>query len=205
MLRSLEIRWFYGNTVPNSVIHWFEADLPGKIPLTPEPSREDYYLSLKETDSLGIKLSRNRLQIKRRTKTFDFFLEGGTKIGRAEYWIRLDLYDKLPKRELLPLLARFDWILVNKGRIQRKYKFLKNALVQVPSIQLDPDCAIEITKLTLNNMSSWTMAVEVFDIGHLTSKRLSAAVKILLSRYPLNLDLTDSYSYPGWLLAQTVE
>ena len=68
MLIYFELRWFYTNTVPEPVEEWFRNGLgvANCLPLNPEPPRDDYYLPIEGSDSLGIKLSRKRLELKER-------------------------------------------------------------------------------------------------------------------------------------------
>ena len=125
VLISFELRWFYTDRVPEPVEKWFRNGLgvSNSLPLNPEPPRDDYYLPIEGSDSLGIKLSRKRLELKeRRQDSKNFYIEGGIS-GLAEYWTGWEWYDNNPGLGLEALLNRFNWIKVNKNRLQRKYIF----------------------------------------------------------------------------------
>ncbi len=80
MLRSLELRWFIKGILPTDIYKWFTDILPGNETFEEKP-RSDYYLPT-QSDDLGIKFSRQQLQVKiRKDKVnlgFDWFLNNET-------------------------------------------------------------------------------------------------------------------------------
>ena len=86
MLRSLELRWFIKGILPTDVYHWFTDILPGNETFEEKP-RSDYYLPT-QSDNLGIKFSRQQLQVKIRKDKVNFTLNNNNIQGSLEYWIR---------------------------------------------------------------------------------------------------------------------
>jgi len=80
VLFSFELRWFYRDTIPEPVEEWFRTGVGfvDNLPLNPKLTREDYYLPIEGSDSLGIKLSRKRLELKERHQdSKHFYGDGG--------------------------------------------------------------------------------------------------------------------------------
>jgi hypothetical protein len=203
VLISFEVRWFYADRVPEPVEKWFRTGLgvANSLPLNPEPPREDYYLPVEGSDFLGIKLSRKRLELKeRRQDSKHFYVEGGIS-GLAEYWTRWEWNDNNPGLGLEALLNRFNWIRVNKSRLQRKYIVLSDGLSEIPNTRFDADCAIEITGLELHGYPWWSLGLDSYSDYAWSYRNLSVAAIQLLSNFPMAKPKMDhSYGYPNWIL-----
>ena len=96
MLRSLELRWFFKGILPIPVYQWFIDILPGNEKFEEKP-RVYYYLATQSID-LGVKFSRQQLQVKIRKYNVDFTWNNNNIQGSLEYWIRYD-WDYLPNQE----------------------------------------------------------------------------------------------------------
>ena len=131
MLRSLELRWFFKGILPLSVYQWFTDILPGNEKFEEKP-RTDHYLATQSID-LGLKFSRQQLQVKIRKYNVDFTLNNNNIQGSLEYWIRYDWNDLHIKEntKIDKLYERFSSIKIDKKRIIRKYKILDNQLVHI--------------------------------------------------------------------------
>jgi len=203
VLFSFELRWFYRDGIPKPVEDWFKSGLSygNSLPLNPELPREDYYLPVEDSDSLGIKLSRKRLELKeRRQDTKDFYSENGIR-GVAEYWTRWEWNDNHPELGLEGFLNRFNWIMVKKNRLQRKYMILDDGLSEIPNTRIDAECAIEITALELHGDPWWTLGLDSYSDYEQGYKKLLIAANQLLSNIPMAKPRkNDSYSYPNWVL-----
>lgn len=203
MLFSFELRWFYADTIHEPVEEWFRTGLgiADSLPLNPELPREDYYLPIEGSDSLGIKLSRKRLELKERRQDAKQFY-GDSGISRiAEYWTRWEWNDNNHGLGLEALLKRFNWIKVNKNRLQRKYKISSGGLREILNTRLDAQCAIEITRLELYGHLWWSLGLDSYgDYVH-GYKNLLKAANQLLSNFPMAKPKMDhSYGYPNWIL-----
>src|ERR687897_488330 len=122
MLRSLELRWFFKGILPLPVYQWFTDILLGNEKIEEKP-RVDYYLATQSID-VGLKFSRQQLQLKIKKYNVDFTLNNNNIQGSLEYWIRYD-WDYIYNQENTKtdeLYDRFSPIKIDKKRLIRKYK-----------------------------------------------------------------------------------
>lgn len=213
MLRSLELRWFFKGILPIRVYQWFTDILPGNEKFEEKP-REDYYLATQSID-LGVKFSRQQLQVKIRTDNVDFTLNNNNIQGSLEYWIRYD-WDYLHNKENTKkdkLYDRFSSIKIDKKRLIKKYKILDNQLIQIP-IQntTDTQCSIEITKINVKEQAWSTLGFDwflnnkipesTFIVDYITNnKTFNKTIEELFNQYP-DLKITqipNSFGYPYFL------
>lgn len=207
MIFSFELRWFYTDRIPEPVEGWFRTGLgfANSLPLNPELPREDYYLPIEASDSLGIKLSRKRLELKERRQDSKHFYGDSGISGIAEYWTRWEWNDNNPALGLEALLKRFNWIKVNKSRLQRKYMILSEGLSEIPNTRVDAECAIEITGLELHGHPWWSLGLDSYSDYEQGYKNLSIAANQLLSNFPMAKPKKDhSYGYPNWILKNNI-
>jgi len=214
MLRSLELRWFYKGILPISVYQWFTDILPGNEKSEEKP-RTDYYLAPQSID-LGVKFSRQQLQVKIRTDNVYFTLNNNNIQGSLEYWIRYD-WDSLHNQENTKtdkLYDRFSSIRIDKKRLIRKYKILDNQLIQIPLTNMtDTQCSIEITKIKVKEQAWYTLGFDwflynnkkpesAFIADYITNnKTLNKTIEELFNQYP-DFKITqklNSFGYPYFL------
>ncbi len=213
MLRSLELRWFFNDILPIDVYQWFTDILPGNETFEEKP-RADYYLTTQSED-LGVKLSRQQLQVKIRKENIDFTLNNNNIQGSIEYWIRYD-WDDLHNEEntkIYKLYDRFSSIKIDKKRLIRKYKILDNKLIQIPLPNTtDIQCSIEITKINVKEQVWSTLGFDWFlnnkipeytiIVDYLTNnKTFKKTIKELFNQYT-NFKITkkhNSFGYPYFL------
>lgn len=213
MLRSLELRWFFKGILPIRVYQWFTDILPGNEKFEEKP-RDDYYLATQSID-LGVKFSRQQLQVKIRTDNVDFTLNNNNIQGSLEYWIRYD-WDYLHNKENTKkdkLYNRFSSIKIDKKRLIRKYKILDNQLIQIP-IQntTDTQCSIEITKINVKEQTWSTLGFDwflnnkipesTFIVDYITNnKTFNKTIEELFNQYPgfKITQIPNSFGYPYFL------
>lgn len=213
MLRSLELRWFFKGILPIRVYQWFTDILPGNEKFEEKP-REDYYLATQSID-LGVKFSRQQLQVKIRKYNVGFTLNNNNIQGSLEYWIRYD-WDYLHNKENTKrdkLYDRFSSIKIDKKRLIKKYKILDNQLIQIP-IQntTDTQCSIEITKINVKEQTWSTLGFDwflnnkipesTFIVDYISNnKTFNKTIEELFNQYP-DLKITqipNSFGYPSFL------
>ena len=213
MLRSLELRWFFKGILPIRVYQWFTDILPGNEKFEEKP-RTDYYLATQSID-LGVKFSRQQLQVKIKKYNVGFTLNNNNIQGSLEYWIRYD-WDYLHNKENTKkdkLYTRFSSIKIDKKRLIRKYKILDNQLIQIP-IQntTDTQCSIEITKINVKEQAWSTLGFDwflnnkipesTFIVDYITNnKTFNKTIEELFNQYP-DLKITqipNSFGYPSFL------
>jgi hypothetical protein len=214
MLRSLELRWFYKGILPISVYQWFTDILPGNEKFEEKP-RTDYYLAPQSSD-LGVKFSRQQLQVKIRKYNVGFTLNNNNIQGSLEYWIRYD-WDYLHNQENIKsdkLYDRFSSIRIDKKRLIRKYKILDNQLIQIPLTNMtDTQCSIEITKIKVKEQAWSTLGFDwflynnkkpesTFIVDYITNnKTFNKTIEELFNQYP-DFKITqkiNSFGYPYFL------
>lgn len=213
MLRSLELRWFFKGILPIRVYQWFTDILPGNEKFEEKP-RDDYYLATQSID-LGVKFSRQQLQVKIRTDNVDFTLNNNNIQGSLEYWIRYD-WDYLHNKENTKkdkLYDRFSSIKIDKKRLIKKYKILDNQLIQIP-IQntTDTQCSIEITKINVKEQTWSTLGFDwflnnkipesTFIVDYITNnKTFNKTIEELFNQYPgfKITQIPNSFGYPYFL------
>jgi hypothetical protein len=214
MIKSLELRWFFKDILPINIYQWFENILPGNEKFEEEP-RSDYYL-IPQSEDLGVKLSRQQLQIKVRKDYVNFSLKNNNNIqGILEHWTRYSwnsLYTTENKK-IDTFYDRFSYIKVDKKRLIRKYKISDDMLIQIPiSNIIDTKCSIEITKINVKEQIWSTLAFDWFldnnkndttiSIDHITNKKIfNKTIKVLFDQYPDDriTKKINSFSYPCFL------
>lgn len=213
MLRSLELRWFFKGILPIRVYQWFTDILPGNEKFEEKP-RTDYYLATQSID-LGVKFSRQQLQVKIKKYNVGFTLNNNNIQGSLEYWIRYD-WDYLHNKENTKkdkLYDRFSSIKIDKKRLIRKYKILDNQLIQIP-IQntTDTQCSIEITKINVKEQAWSTLGFDwflnnkipesTFIVDYITNnKTFNKTIEELFNQYPgfKITQIPNSFGYPYFL------
>jgi hypothetical protein len=211
MLRSLELRWFFKGILPIPVYQWFTDILPGNEKFEEKP-RADHYLATHSID-LGVKFSRQQLQVKIRKYNVDFTVNNNNIQGSLEYWIRYDWDYLHPQGNTItePIYDRFSSIIkIDKKRLLRKYKVLDNQLVQIPlSNTTDTQCSIEITTINVKKQTWSTLGFDwflnnkipesIFIVDYITNnKTFNKTIEELFNQYP-DLHLTqkpNSFGYP---------
>jgi len=213
MLRSLELRWFIKGILPTDIYKWFTDILPGNETFEEKP-RSDYYLTT-QSDDLGIKFSRQQLQVKIRKDKVNYTLNNNNIQGSLEYWTRYDWNDLHNKEntKIDKLYERFSSIKIDKKRLIKKYKILDNQLVQISLSNLtDPQCSIEITEITMKEQAWFTLGFDWFlnnEIpefptidGYITNNEpFNKTIKELFNQYTIYkiTNTPNSFGYPYFL------
>ena len=212
MLKSLELRWFFKDTLPINIYQWFEKILPGNEKFEEEP-RSDYYL-IPQSEDLGVKLSRQQLQIKIKKNNVNFSLKNNNIQGILEHWIRYS-WNSVSSTEskTIDTFEKFSYIKVDKKRLIRKYKISDDIPIQIPlSNIIDTKCSIEITKINVKGQTWSTLAFDWFldnnkndiaiSIDHIINNKIfNKTIKVLFDQYPEDriTKKINSFSYPSFL------
>lgn len=197
MLESTEIRWFFEGTLPHEIKENFKNN-ESKNSIE---NRIDYYLVLKDTDYVGIKLRNSRLEIKWRRKIFQFNFPESEIEGKIENWTRWEWNDKASFLEIESIFKNNEsnpWVKVNKKRMQRKFDIYEGKIETISPGELHADFAMEITELIANSQTWWS-----FSLDSLTGKDILYFSEIIENQIPdhsqMNLKKEWSYGYPQWL------
>ncbi|WGV26302.1 hypothetical protein [Halotia branconii] len=199
MLTTNELRWFYPGTIPTDIKIWFQQNCLIDRMQPPE-EREDQYLYAPKCDYLGIKLRQGRLEIKWRKAEFGEVRLGQYAEGKVEKWAKWMCNDPTGESfQPAMVLENSTWINVHKVRYSQSYKVSSDLSVQqvVTNESNDNGCNVEITNLTIQSNTWWSLAFEAFGKDNLLMDNLKATANLILKTYQgSKLLAANSYAYP---------
>lgn len=191
---TAEVRWFFTDEAPSQVLHWFQR---GEREPELQPPREDFYLCLKDRDSLGIKLREGKIEVKQRHSDEGIVRFSERVAGRVEHWrkwsYKLDQAEAALAGIQTPAGA---WLGVKKERQLRKYEITDSEqLIPVPASDYpEQGCDIELTTVMIGDQTWWSLCLEAFgDENRLQANLWLAARQIFTGAEPV--DFEDKYSY----------
>ncbi|MCO6175627.1 hypothetical protein NHF50_11295 [Flavobacterium sp. NRK F10] len=207
MLKSAEVRWLLNKGQEKQIEHWF-ATYDQQFGLEDNYPRYDYYLSLPDIDSLGIKIRDPRemkeglvshVEIKKQieeNKTFKFneHIE-----GQLNTWIKYSI--KLVDAPLIVEIlnsgnATTGWIPVAKDRLILKYDLNTRKLVSATTF-VDEGCGIELTRFKLKEKSIYTFGFEAFSKSDQEKRNLFRTLPLIFESVgKIELNKKNSKSYP---------
>lgn len=200
MLSSLEVRWFYGGSIPRDVLSWFDLEREKSAQQTP---RTDYYLRLAHEDSLGIKLREGKLELKQRQRQNGVIHFHERVAGIVEHWCKWGFGLAELDPDLCDLSAATPaWIGVYKERILRKYQITEagKAMVADPEAYLEQGCHLELTHIHIEEKQGWSLGLEAFGNPQSLEKVLLITARhVFLDEAVPTLQSEDSCGYPEWL------
>jgi hypothetical protein len=202
LVTSLELRWFFDESLSKSVEEWFRKSLPDSE-ISDANKRDDTYLLQPSLEDFGIKLREGKLEIKWREFAEPHQAAYGIS-GQIERWHKWDWSDaKGPTNEDVAAfcIPAGPWITVEKARRQRKYRWESGFVPASPKEILSNGVAVEITELTLQTRRYSSVLIESF-APELSSQRqlLMAGLEYLWRDYPKPMPPQQcSYGYPRWL------
>ena len=201
MKRSVEVRWFYREQLPEKVREWFcSAKLCGK-----EAPRNDHYLVLPGSNEVGVKVRDGRkLEVKARTRMpRPFSLATGASVGRQDEWVKWSHEDRDVAGRLAALKGSApEWVPVAKQRWLRDFRVDAAGQAEETDADrtIDSGCKVELSEVKVHDSHWWTLALETFGEGNRPAS-LELVARHFLRVLPHGLALTDrdSMAYPEWL------
>lgn len=202
MLLTAEVRWFYRGTLPEEILRWFQQDQLGEH-LAPPEEREDWYLYSPENDYMGIKLRQGRLEIKWRIAELGVVHFGDSVEAKAEKWGKWLCEDPTAQSfQPTDVMGEKAWIGVKKVRWQRQYQVLPGKPITAVPVNesIDQGCTVELTQLSINGDTWWSLAFEAVGEDDKLMDTLQAIANWVFKTYSgLELQAEDSFAYPRWL------
>lgn len=200
MLPSVEARWFIRGTAPKEALEWIN-----RWELAPATSedREDHYLRLPDTVSIGVKLREGKFEVKRRDIDLGVITFGPRVTGRLALWRKWSFKVADDGGNRAP---DGHWVTVGKERFLRKYSKETSGLIAVsPKGFPARGCTVELTHLHVRGTEWWSVGFEAFspDEGELRDTLTLAAEKCFQSEDHPTLDAEDSFDYPEWLASMS--
>lgn len=199
---SAEIRWFWHNTPPPTLEHWFRSPDPHGLGAGGGNLREDEYFRDPGQGELGLKRRGGKpgIEVKGLVAADWSTLAAAPFTGRVELWTK---WTSEP-------LKVTSTILTKKTRWLRKFD---TAGAHPTEIELNeeekpkdgralPDlgCNVELTKVELLDGDIWwTLGFESFGTVNTVAASLQAAAATLAARKPPAINDGIVASYPVWL------
>lgn len=192
--RSDEVRWFRRGKLPDSMLEWFGARAADV------EVREDVYLVATQLPNLSVKI-RGGEQLD--VKVFRGTLGDERVPGRARGWI--DCWEKWTfpfDSAVANPPSKPGWIVVGKERRLRSFVLVDGVAVPADRGGGDPECAVELTAVTLGGKPWWTLGFEATGSAEGRRAVLDAASLVMFEHAlpdGLRLQLTSSCSYAALL------
>ncbi len=198
MFPTDEVRWFFKGEIPPPVTAWFEAQV---CTLPAQPPRIDYYLRLRDDDSLGIKLREGRIEVKQREGAGELIHLGEQAAGWVESWRKWSF--SLAEAETA-VTETAHWLGVWKRRRWCLFDVRENGrIIPTPTTAiLEQGCACELTEIRLADSADWWWSLGFEAFGETDGRRerlLRVAQQFLEPANAPVLAVDNSYSYPAWL------
>ena len=197
MDHTLEVRWFYPGSPPASVVDWIT-----EIGAEQESERTDLYL-VSDDPAMNVKLREGKIQTKHRigeTVSIHFATENGETVsGQRERWVKWS-FPLNGTHELHDHDPTGLWVPVHKKRLQREVDDDDQADLLDTLVEDNPtDAAIELTQVTANGASAWTICVESEGRPDGLPGTLRQMGDHLLQDIPQTLERDASYGYASWI------
>lgn len=198
----MEVRWFLTGTAPKEVEQWFRRGYvsPKDAPIDDE-ARDDIYLSLPDSEALGIKLrAGKKIEVKQRlsssgVQTLRAGIEGG-----VEQWVKWS-FDLMARND--EIASPGYWTVIKKRRLLRKFAVIaaeKVTVVDAVNQRPDEGCNMELAWLEVNGKKWWSLGFESFGKLDTVEKNLRLVLEQVLPdpNFP-EMRAEQSYAYPAWL------
>ena len=199
---SAEIRWFLGGDVPRDVCDWYNRS-PHKHTY---PERTDTYLLFPHAETVGAKFREDRFEIKSFVREMDPPVIKDNIVGKIELWEKWSLAGSSVSQLFKEIQDnKALWVDVIKTRTLRKYSTDGDDIQEMDASgrQGFPDdgCNVELTEITIENKSYWSIGFEAFSTKKDLTDNLLLTISLFFESYDIDLKLAeeDSISYPAFL------
>lgn len=198
MLYSAEVRWFYHEPRPESILNWFCTNKS----LSPEDPRMDHYLVFPGSESVGIKIREGKFEAKALRGASEIVQYPYNISGRSECWIKWSYEKEAVKTWVQAILSEsHGWVDVTKVRWLRKFSLDHPELLEVSDDERPKEgCNVELTQLTIAGEEWWSFAFEAFgEPGQVREYLQKVAEHFFSIHPPILFQAINSCPYPVWL------
>jgi len=196
---TTEVRWFDKGSIPPAMKSWFTKIHPK---VWTEAERTDFYYSLPNDDTIGIKLRENRIEIKKRQAVSKPIRFTPQATGAIETWEKRSI-------ALHPAGINFDeiatdaiWVGVRKRRNLQRYRLIES-LAPIPIAyhrRAPQEFTLELSQIRIGKEHRWTIAFEFYETTNIPISKIQNIIKETLISLPeLMLDSHLSFGYPRLL------
>jgi hypothetical protein len=224
MVASQEVRWFLNNSLDAypGVKLWVENFCPVKKEETVVPpqwqgrlgNKPDIYLIIPEQTDMGIKWREGQLQIKGLQSSLGTQLFDGGYTGRVERWIKWSYEGAVIANTFGPWVNSVELdgvrhVKIFKSRCLRKVRMdpQSGESREVDATKsIDRGGNLEVAQLTVGSASYCSIAFEAFPDDSEMHAAFSRFVNTFLGGLQgVELQTSNSMSYPAWLVARSWE
>ncbi len=212
MLTTCEMRWFFPGSIPESIETWFQENITNSQQQPEE--RTDVYLYSPNCDFMGIKLRQGRLEIKWRNAELGVLKLGEFVSGKAEKWGKWLCNDKNGETfQPAQVVANPIWVSVKKVRYSQFFQVTPESKPQLLASDAhegaakgdrngssDNGCSVEITHLTVQQNTWWSLGFEATGEESKLMENLQITASSVFDTYDgFKLLAENSFAYPHWL------
>ncbi len=210
MFYSAETRWFFKTPTEVATIeNWFNGHHQF---FTDQWSRSDIYLWQPGLNNHSVKIREGKVEVKILLADRGVVQLDTANSGIVNDWIKYSFELKETDKENEVLLRKFNqpdvvkenrWLRVDKERLLIKFSLdqHQNTISQIPeSTWPDEGCAVELTKIKVNQQEYCTFGLEAFSKNRHEKRNLEQVLKQVIPEiHVTNLHHRLSHSYPSFL------
>ena len=193
-LRSLEVRWILPGRLDPAVAGWF-----GRFPAE-MAARQDAYLLDPDLGGLSVKVrAGTALEVKVYQGSPGILDMAGRAKGRIESWQKWSF----PLRRLNQDGGSAGWRMIGKRRRIARFSLASGrAVVALPGLAREPECAAELTEIRADGQAWWSLGFEATGPASLLRDVLQATARQVFAHAlpgPVDLRMSCCQSYAQWL------
>ncbi len=199
MYLTAEVRWFDKGSIPPAMMSWFTKIHPK---VWTEAEHTDFYYSLPNDDTIGIKLRENRIEIKKRQAVEKPVRFTPQTTGAIETWEKWSVALRPVEINFNEIAADPIWFGIRKRRNLQRYQ-LTESLIPVTIAydrRVPQGFTLELSQITIRQERWWTIAFEFYGITNIPMNKIQDIAKGMLITLPnLRLDPHSSFGYSRFL------
>jgi len=196
---TAEVRWFNKGSIPPAMMNWFTKIHPQ---VWIEAEHTDFYYSLPNDDTIGIKLRENRIEIKKQQAVEKSVRFTPLAIGAIETWEKWSIALRPAEINFDEIAADAIWVGIRKQRNLQRYR-LTESLAPIPIAyhrRVPQGLTLELSQITIRREPWWTIAFEFYGIEKIKRNEIKDIIGRIFTSLPdLLLDLDSSSGYPQFL------
>jgi len=199
---TAEVRWFNKGSIPPAMMNWFTKIHPQ---VWIEAEHTDFYYSLPNDDTTGIKLRANRIEIKKRQAVEKSVRFTPLAIGAIETLEKWSITLRPAEINFNEIAGDPIWVEVRKQRNLQRYQ-LSASLSPIPVAyhrRVPQGFTLELSQITTKQERWWTIAFEFYGIANIPITKIQNITREIVNSLPnLQLEPHSSFGYPQFLNRQ---
>jgi len=196
---TTEVRWFNKGSIPPAMMNWFTKIHPQ---VWIEAEHTDFYYSLPNDDTIGIKLRENRIEIKKQQVVEKSVRLTPLARGAIETWEKWGVALHSAEINFNEIAGDPIWVGIRKQRNLQRYR-LTESLAPIPIAyhrRVPQGFTLELSRIRVKQELWWTIAFEFYGIANIPITEIQYFIKEIVSSLPnLQLEPHSSFGYPQFL------